>query len=308
MNKNNRNVFVVFSLIFLIGFLVQSLFFIGAYVFSNSLASIVFTSLISSIITAGIVTYTILAASPVLSSFIMTFRRLSRLDSLSHPLMLRLQHEAPATFQHSLQVGNLANRAAKAIGADSYLVRIGGYYHDIGKMIEPDLFIENSVKNVVKPEDMTLSELEQIAKNLFSHVGQGVKILSQENFPEEVIAFVPQHHGTMPIAYFYTLAKKIDPKTKKEHYFYPGPKPLTKEAAIIMIADAVESRIRSMEKIDKESVRAMIAQVIEDRAERKQFDLSGLTPTDFRKITSALATSISAVHHKRISYPGDDNK
>lgn len=305
MNKNSRYflaLFVICSAIVLVTNL--ALFIIFSY-FNNHIYFHILGILISSILSGILISWIIIHTSPIMQTWFSAMRRLVRLDTLSHPILLRLAKEAPSTFQHSLQVGNLANYAAKSISADAFLARIGGYYHDVGKLIHPNFFIENSGKREDKPENLNLKQLKMLARGIQDHITDGMNFLAKHGFPQEVIAFIPQHHGTMPIAYFYEFAKKLDPNVKKHDFYYRGPKPLSKESAIIMIADATESRIRSLDNPSKESVRVLIDQIILDRVKEKQFVLSGLSDAELKKISIAMAQGIAAVHHKRIKYPSD---
>ena len=185
--------------------------------------------------------------------------------------MLAFAEKAPGTFQHSLQVSNLATEAAKRIGAKVLLVRTGALYHDIGKMSNPDYFIENQTGN--NPlQSMTTAEA---AKVIISHVEEGEHIARKHHLPELIVHFIRSHHGTSVTRYFYNSAvnaAKSEGKSaadvRKEDYAYPGPKPSTKEAAILMMADAIEARSRSLNELTEQSIAEMVDQMIDLQASK----------------------------------------
>lgn len=306
MNRSTRYSLWLLLISIGISLVINVLAIIATGVFTRSLVYLVLAAIAAAAVAGVLITYFVATTSPVLLDWLMTYRRLLRLDTLSHPLLTRLHQEAPATFQHSLQVGNLANRAAKAIKADASLARIGGYYHDIGKLGDPDFFIENSGRVVDNPQAMTVGELKTISARIQDHIKQGVELLKESGFPDEIMAFVPQHHGTMPIAYFFKLAKQQNKAVSKSDFYYSGPRPLSKEAAILMICDAVESKTRTLPETNRQTIAELINQVIEERQQEKQFELSGLTEVDLDKIAKALVDGVLAVHHKRINYPTDE--
>src|SRR5690606_23927991 len=161
---------------------------------------------------------------------------------LGQPLLLRLQDEAPATFQHSVIVANLAEKGAHVIGADALLARVGCYYHDIGKLLRPGFFIENQLGGD-NPHDR-LDPFDS-ARIISDHVRDGMNLAKQYNLPQKVAAFVPEHHGTRVVAYFYRKAAEQDPDVDMDAFRYPGPKPQSRETAIAMLADSCEAAVRS---------------------------------------------------------------
>jgi len=237
---------------------------------------------------------------------ILTPTKLLEITSPNHQLLRRLALEAPGTYHHSLVVGNLVERAAEEIGANVLLVRAGAYFHDIGKLMNPEYFTEN----------------QQIGQNLHDHIGpnistlvivahvkDGVNLVRQHRIPQPVIDLVEQHHGTSLVSFFHTLAARQNRDqgygtTIDEGGFrYPGPKPQSKEASILMLADASESACRSLREPTPGKMEAMVRHISEDKLKDGQFDESGLTLRELRTIENSIINSILAVRHNRISYP-----
>lgn len=220
------------------------------------------------------------------------------------PLLKRLLLEAPGTYHHSIIVGNLAEAAADAIGADSLLVRVGAYYHDVGKLRRPYFFIENQIA-----QDNPHSKLSPNLSTLIitSHVRDGVELAKSYGVPESVIDLIEQHHGTDLVRYFYQRAsEKIqeDKETLEESGFhYPGPKPQTKEAAVVMLADSVEAAARAMGNPSSARLEAMVSQVIKERLESGELDEANLTLRDLNKVRTAFLKVLGGIFHHRIQYP-----
>ena len=234
---------------------------------------------------------------------ITTSFQLLELGNPTQPLLRRLLLEAPGTYHHSLMVGNLAERAAEAIGADSLLVRVAAYYHDIGKLTNPLAFIENQagIENVH-------DELEPVdsANVLKSHVSGGIDLAYQYKLPKSIIAFIPQHHGTALMSYFFARAKEqaADPAAiDRARFRHAGPKPQSREAAILMLADSVEASVRSLTSQDEPTIRAMVERIIRERLEDGQFDDSDLTLRDLEKIREAFVAQLLGMYHRRVEYP-----
>lgn len=297
---NNIFRYTIFLLLIIIGINISSNFIFNlasnAYDFSPALkfSMLGFSGVLSAIIT----TLIIITTAPVLKNYLITFRQLLRLDTLSHPLLLKLQELAPSTFQHSLHVANLAHRAAKAIKADAFLTRIGGYYHDVGKIKNPDFYVENN-KN--QNQVSTLSPV-QIADKIHEHIKEGVRLAKEYNLPDEVVAFIPEHHGTLLAGNLYEKAKEEGIKVSKSEFRYPGPKPLSKETALVMISDAVESKIRSVSNLGEEEVINVVDSIIKERIEDNQFSMIGITKYEMQKIKKALIEGALIIHHQRIKY------
>lgn len=249
---------------------------------------------------------------------ILTDMSLLELGDPSHPLLHELTRRAPATYSHSLQVASIAETAAEMIGARGLLVRVGAYFHDIGKILNPDYFTENqqvgqNVHDHLEPRMSTLV--------IVSHVKDGVDLLRQHRVPQPVIDLVEQHHGTSLVSFFHTLAARqnrdqgYNTTIDEGSFRYPGPKPQSKEAGILMLADAAESACRSLREPTPGKIEAMVRHISEDKLKDGQFDESGLTLRELRTIENSIINSILAMRHNRISYPdtsgrktGDSNE
>jgi putative nucleotidyltransferase with HDIG domain len=235
---------------------------------------------------------------------ILTDMSLLELGDLSNPLLQELMQKAPSTYGHSMQVGMIAENAADAVGARGLLTRIGAYFHDIGKTLQPEYFSENQggVDNIhdhIAPQVSTLV--------LISHVKDGVNIAKNHRLPRPIIDLIEQHHGTSLVMFFYTKAGK---DSKEESMFrYPGPKPRTKEAAILMIADTCESACRSLGPgANPGKIENMVHRLIKAKLDDGQLDESALTLTELKTIELSVIKSIVASMHGRIQYPEPDNK
>lgn len=262
--------------------------------------------LLASFISSFIISFFIISTAPVLKDFLITYRRLLRLENLSHPILMRLSLEAPGTYHHSLAVANLAHKAAKAIGADTLLARVGAYYHDIGKLENPQYFIENQKNGENIHEE--INDPQKSSKIIIGHVDYGLKLASEYKIPKEITAFIPEHQGTTLISYFYNKAKEKDKKTKKSDYRYLGPKPLSRETAILMLADAIEAKIRLLDKVTLDKITQIVDETIEERVEDRQLELSGLTEPMIVKIRQSFIDTLSVMFHQRIRYPDEKNK
>jgi putative nucleotidyltransferase with HDIG domain len=231
---------------------------------------------------------------------------LIELGDPAHPLLQELIRRAPGTYNHSITVASLAEAAAESIGARGLLVRVGAYFHDIGKMLKPGYFIENQTPGQNRHDSLVpaMSTLVIIA-----HVKDGADLARQNKLPESIIDFIQQHHGTTLVEYFYRQAnekRNQDPdsaEVDESSFRYPGPKPQSKEAGVLMLADAVESASRAL----KEPTPSRIEGIVEDLAMKRlldgQFDESGLTLEEVRKVGESLVKSLTAVYHGRVKYP-----
>ncbi|MEX2247395.1 MAG: HDIG domain-containing metalloprotein [Dehalococcoidia bacterium] len=226
--------------------------------------------------------------------------QLMELSQLNAPLLRRLQDEAPGTFHHSIIVGNLAERAADLIGADPLLTRVGCYYHDVGKVLQPGMYIENQLGGQSPHEEMAPLDSATIIRQ---HVSGGLDLARRERLPARVQAFIPEHHGTRLVAYFYRKAAEHDPHTDPEPYQYPGPKPQTKETAIVMLADSTEAVVRSSPDRSPERIDHLVEEVISERVSEGQLDESDLTLRDLRTIADSFKATMRAVYHPRVQYP-----
>ena len=231
---------------------------------------------------------------------IVTRVQLMELGQLSHPLLRRLQDEAPGTFQHAMLVGNLAERAADRIGADALLVRVGAYYHDVGKLYSPAFFVENFGDD---PSPHGAIDPMQSTRVIQQHVTQGLELARKERLPEAVVRFIPEHHGTRLVTYFYRRAAEARPDVSPDLFRYPGPKPQSRETALVMIADACEATVRSMPDRSTERIRDVVEQTIRERIEEGQFDECPISLRDLRVVADAYTATLNAVFHPRVEYP-----
>ena len=227
---------------------------------------------------------------------------LLELTNINSDLMMKFAEKAPGTFQHTLQVSNLATEAAKKIGANSLLVRTGALYHDIGKMKHPEFFIENQFGG-----NNPLSELdfEVAARTIIGHVYDGVEIAKKEHLPEQIIHFITTHHGLSKTKYFYNSFVNANPgKTPDESvYTYPGPLPDTKETAILMMADAVEARARSLKDYTEESINNCVEDMINSQIADGQFKEAPISFRDVETVKAIFKEKIMNMYHTRIAYP-----
>jgi putative nucleotidyltransferase with HDIG domain len=226
--------------------------------------------------------------------------QLMELSQLSHPLLRELQEKAPGTFHHSVIVGNLAERAADLVGADSLLVRVGCYFHDIGKIAKPEYYIENQLDSG-NPHDKLQPGVS--ARLVSEHVRIGLQLTGRYRLPSRVRAFIPEHHGTRLVTYFYRKASAHDPTIDPEKFRYPGPKPQTKETAIVMLADSTEAVVRSSRDRSHERIGELVDGVIAERVTEGQFDECDLTMRDLRIIGESFKATMRGIYHPRIEYP-----
>lgn len=227
---------------------------------------------------------------------------LVELTNVNSDLMIRFAEAAPGTFQHSLQVSNLATEAAKKINANSLLVRTGALYHDIGKMERPQYFIENQQGGHNPLNDLPLEEAAQV---VISHVTDGIKIAHKKGLPDTIINFISTHHGKSKVKYFYnTFVNRYPDRVPDESLFtYPGPLPNTKETALLMMADAVEARSRSLDEYTEESINQMVESMINGQIADGMFKETNLSFRDVEVIKSVFKSKIKNMYHHRIAYP-----
>ena len=235
---------------------------------------------------------------------IMTVFQLLELANPSSRLLRRLLMETPGTYHHSVMVGNLAERAAETIGADPLLARVAAYYHDIGKMKNPLAFIENQAGARNIHDDLTP---EASARIIASHVRDGIDLGYEYGLPVQIIGFIPQHHGTSVMSYFYGKALRElggdEEAAGRDRYRYPGPTPQSREAAILMLADGVEASVRSLEEKDEVSIRAMVDRIVDARVEDGQLDEADVTLRNIAQIKEAFVQQLLGMYHTRIQYP-----
>lgn len=226
---------------------------------------------------------------------------LLELSNLNNPLLKELSEKASGTFNHSINVGNLCDAAARAIGANSLLARVGAYYHDIGKMKKPLYFIENQI-GMENPHDKLSPRMSALI--IISHVKEGVELAEQYGLPNEIIRIIKTHHGTSLLVPFYVKAKQLEGESAKEEDFrYPGPKPSSKEEAICMIADSVEAAVRSLKNPTAKTLQETIYEIIKSKLEDGQLDEADITRKDLDKIAEAIYPILLSQFHPRIEYP-----
>lgn len=242
-----------------------------------------------------------------------TLLQLMELSNPNHPLLHRLMQEAPGTYYHSIIVGNLAERAAEVIGADPMLARVGAYYHDIGKVIRPYFFIDNQAGRSNIHDDLPPRSSAQI---ITDHVRDGLILARKYRLPERIVDFIPQHHGTTTATYFYHRALQEDETVNPDDFRYPGPKPRSREAGILMLADSVEAKVRALSQAGKlqevlegkgqadvDPLAKLVADIVEERVRDGQLDESDLTFRDVQAIQQAFVEMLRGVYHPRIIYP-----
>jgi putative nucleotidyltransferase with HDIG domain len=245
--------------------------------------------------------------TPLYESFfgIMTDLKLLELSNADNPLLRDLALKTPGTNHHSFIVATLAEAAAKAIGANALLTRTACLYHDIGKMAAPKMYIENqngleNPHNKVDPRDSV--------RIITGHVRRGIKMAAEAGLPEQIIDFIPQHHGTRILAYFYHKAKaqaEVRGETvNPDDFRYPGPKPQTKEAVIVMLSDGAEAAARSLADHTPENIRLIIKRIVDHIVADGQFDESDVTLQELNTIRESLINTLISIHHQRVSYPG----
>ncbi|ACI19392.1 HD family phosphohydrolase [Dictyoglomus thermophilum] len=229
--------------------------------------------------------------------------KLFELTNPNHPLLRELIMEAPGTYYHSLIVGNLAERAAEESGANPKIVRTASLYHDIGKVKRPQYFIENLLPNQKNPHDDLSPYLSAII--IKSHPKDGAEILNKNKFPKNIIDIVEQHHGTSLLSYFYMKQKQLNPNQiiPEVDFRYPGPKPKSKEAAIVMLADSVEAATRSLKNVTPENIEKVVRDVIRKKLNDGQLENSRLTLEELEKISQSFIKTLIEVRHPRVPYP-----
>jgi len=254
-----------------------------------------------------IITYGLIGIVEVTFGITTDLTLLELLD-FNHPLLKRMQRDANGTFNHSIVVGNLAEACADAINARSLLCRVGAYYHDIGKMVRPEYFIENQFSGENKHDGLTESMSAKIIRN---HVSEGLKLAEEYGLPKIISDFIPMHHGTTRVEYFYRKAlEKSDGKAVDEYAFrYPGPKPNSKETGILMLCEAIEAAVRSIKEPDIFKVEEMIDKIFKMRLDDTQLDECPLTIDDLRRIKgrvdgqTGMLPVLRGIYHIRIEYP-----
>jgi putative nucleotidyltransferase with HDIG domain len=226
---------------------------------------------------------------------------LLELSDLNRSLLRRMQLEAPGTYHHSMVVGSLAESAAEATGANSLLARVQAYHHDIGKLAKPEYYAENEpASSRSRHEKLTPSMSALVVK---SHISEGLEMARKERLPRAVRNAIPEHHGTMVMAFFYHKALETDPTARREDYSYPGPRPRSKETAILMLADGVEGASRALAEPTPSRIRGLVQRIIEERVRDGQLDECNITIQELARIREAFIPVLTAIFHVRAPYP-----
>ncbi|RKQ38016.1 HDIG domain-containing protein [Oceanobacillus halophilus] len=226
--------------------------------------------------------------------------KLLQLSSPNQPLLKKILTEAPGTYHHSIMVANLSESACEAIGANGLLARVGAYYHDIGKTVKPHYFIENQL-SIRNPHDFI--DPSESARIIINHPYDGAELLKKYNMPKEIIDIAIQHHGTSLVKFFYYKEKENNKYVKESDFRYPGPKPQTKEAAIISISDSIEAAVRSLKEPTEEKIEEIVSSIIQDRMTDGQLDESPLTLKELKLIQKTTCEALKGIFHSRIQYP-----
>ncbi len=272
------------------------------YVYASG-SNVVEANLIATVVN-GIICFSIVFVGiPLFELMFGTLTNISLLEwaDTQQPLLKRLIMEAPGTYHHSLIVGNLAEAAAEEIGANSLLARVGAYYHDVGKIPRAEYFVENQIKGQNYHEKLSPSMSKLI---LMNHVKEGLDLAYKYRLPKQLRDFISQHHGTSLAYYFYQKALEEGKEDIREEDFrYPGPKPQTKETAIVLLADAVEAAVRSIGDPNPDKIALTVKKVIDSKVIDRQLDECDLTFRDLDKIAKVFTKVLTSMYHQRISYP-----
>ncbi len=232
-----------------------------------------------------------------------THARLVAMEDLSHPLLKQISDKSPGTWQHSLAMANLAEVAAQSIGANGRLVRVGAYFHDLGKSLQPSYFIENLRQGEASPHDQLAPEVSCDA--IFAHVTEGIAVARRARVPERIIDFMHMHHGDGVLEYFWAKCQEQgNPRRLTiEDFRYPGVPPQSRETAILAICDAVEAASRTLKRPDERAIESLVQRIVYGKLHLGQLDESGLSMADLRRMSDSLREAIRAAHHDRIEYP-----
>lgn len=268
---------------------------IGSFTTAITSGAILLSGLISGMLTIAFLPYFEKTFN------ILTIFKLLELGDLSHPLLKKISVEAPGTFQHSVMVATLSENAATSIGANAVFCRVASYYHDLGKTKRPKFYVENQ-QNGENPHNKISPFMSTLI--ITSHTKDGAEMAKEYQIPKEIRDIMYEHQGTTFLAYFYNAAKKIDPNVEKGEFRYSGPKPKTKESAIIMLADSIEAAIRSLDEKSPMAMENMIRKIINGKIEDNQLSEADLTFKEIEIIIKTFVKTLVSIHHVRIKYPG----
>lgn len=305
-NMQNRSdilkactVVAIVNLTFMTFYLLMTQFNYGAFELLYYGVAAVVSGILSGALTMGLLPF-FESAFGILSTM-----KLIELSNPNHPLLKKILTETPGTYHHSIMVANLAEAACEAIGADGLLARVGCYFHDIGKTKRPAFFVENQMSGI-NPHDSLPPE--RSAEIIIAHTTDGAELLRKHKMPQEIIDIALQHHGTSKLKYFFHKAKEQGEIEDESIYRYPGPKPQTKEAAVISIADSVEAAVRSMKQPTAEKIRNLVQSIIKGRVDEGQFDECDISIKELKKIEEVLCETLNGTFHSRIEYPKEERK
>lgn len=268
---------------------------IGSFTTAITSGAILLSGLISGMLTIAFLPYFEKTFN------ILTIFKLLELGDLSHPLLKKISVEAPGTFQHSVMVATLSENAATSTGANAVFCRVASYYHDLGKTKRPKFYVENQ-QNGENPHNKISPFMSTLI--ITSHTKDGAEMAKEYQIPKEIRDIMYEHQGTTFLAYFYNAAKKIDPNVEKGEFRYSGPKPKTKESAIIMLADSIEAAIRSLDEKSPMAMENMIRKIINGKIEDNQLSEADLTFKEIEIIIKTFVKTLVSIHHVRIKYPG----
>lgn len=270
----------------------------------GSAIDVVAKNALLSVATAAVCTALTLFLLPLFEAVfgVTTELTLLELSDLNHPLLRRMSLESPGTFHHSQVVGTLAEAGSRAIGANSLLTRVGANFHDIGKMLKPRYFAEN--QGVGNPHDELTPQMSALV--IASHVKEGIELGREWGLPPSVLAFIPEHHGTSVMQFFYkkALEREDGGTIKVDDFRYPGPKPQSRETGIMMLADGCEASVRSLRRPTASRVREMVRKIFDHKLGDGELDECGLTLSELAKVREAFIPILVGIHHQRVAYPG----
>ncbi|MBR9978802.1 MAG: HDIG domain-containing protein [Bacteroidetes bacterium] len=230
---------------------------------------------------------------------------LLELSDFNHPLLRDLSTRAPGTFHHSIVMGTLAEAAATSIGANATLARVGAYYHDIGKMLEPEYFVENQMGSQNRHDDLAPRDS---ARKIIDHVLRGLELAREHRLPQRIIDFIPAHHGTTLVSYFYEKEKsESETAVLPDDFQYPGPKPYSKETGIVMLADTIEAATRTIDEPTIDKIRDLIDKIVTQRLADGELEHCDLTFRELSTVKKSFLNILTGIHHSRIKYPSEED-
>lgn len=296
----------------------RDIFVAGVHVFIGELAALAMLSLLEPWSTSefrwvvkwvaagsGLSVFLVLALLPFLELFFSRLSniRLLELSDVNHPLLKELSLEAPGTYHHSLVTASLAQAAAERLGANALLCRVGSYFHDIGKLVKPEYFVENQGA-LGNPHELLPPNMSRIV--IQSHVKDGVALAARHNLDRTIMDFIAQHHGTSRVEYFYRRAIEQTGRVEEvdeDLYRYPGPRPHTRETALVMLADSVEASTRTLDNPTHARLTDHVARIVDHKIADGQFDLVPLTLAEIQQVKDSFVNTLAGVYHTRIQYP-----